>query len=446
VFPDAIEQALRETAERDRLDPGAFGAAYMAAASGAAHKGARLTPYAGSSWQVPPILWTLLIGDSGQRKTALFDHVTREIKRVHRDSIKAHKVAFAQWKALPPPQRNRTPPPDEKGFLASDVSLEQLQIWIANNRRGLFYAKDELAPWFEFGRYTKGLGAAERAFYLEAHEGGVASVGRVGRPTTLMDNCALTILGFIQEDRLADFPGLDKDGLIQRFGIVLMQEAKAPAGRAGAADMTAAHAALAGLLKMGTFSDYTLGAEGEALIRETEFLGTAEGRLRTNNTGYQGFMRKLHGVHARVALVLHLLDGGQATVIPERTVYRAGRYVCFLWEHARIFHAGLIGSAENVTKAIASYLLRHQPRRMSAGNLRQTIAVCRDLKNLKDIQRAVEPLVLGGWLLPESNWPDNRAWLVRPDLQKLFGPELLAEEQERVEAVKNAMNYQGRYR
>jgi len=39
-----------------------------------------------------------------------------------------------------------------------------LQEWIANNPRGLLYARDELAPWFEFGRYTKGLGAAERAF------------------------------------------------------------------------------------------------------------------------------------------------------------------------------------------------------------------------------------------------------------------------------------------
>ena len=50
----------------------------------------------------------------------------------------------------------------------------------------------------------------------------------MGRPTSLMDNCALAILGFIQEDRLADFTGLDKDGLIQRVGIVLMQDAKTP--------------------------------------------------------------------------------------------------------------------------------------------------------------------------------------------------------------------------
>ena len=182
----------------DQLDLGAFGGAYMAAASGAAHKGARLTPYAGSVWQVPPILWTLLIGDSGQRKTALFDYVTRQIKQVHRDHIKAHRAAFALWKARSAAQKNKPPPPEEKGSLASDATLEKLQEWIANNPRGLFYARDELAPWFEFGRYTKGLGAAERAFYLEAHDGGIASVGRMGRPTTLMENCALAILGFIQ--------------------------------------------------------------------------------------------------------------------------------------------------------------------------------------------------------------------------------------------------------
>ncbi len=444
VFPDVIERALWETAERDQLDLSGFGAAFMAAASGAAHKGARLTPYAGSSWRTPPILWTLLIGDSGQRKSALFDHVTRQIKQVHAEHIRAHKVAMAQWKALPAGQKNT--PPGEKAYLAADVSVEKLQEWIANNPRGLFYARDELAPWFEFGRYTKGLGAAERAFYLEAYEGGLSSVGRMGRPTTLMDNCALAVLGFIQEDRLADFTGLDKDGLIQRFGIVLMQAAKTPIVGGGAPDMTAAYGGLARLLALGTFDSYRLDAAGEALIRETRALGEAESRRRTNGVGFRGFMDKLHGTHARVALVLHLLDGGQATVIPESTVYRAGRYVNFLWGHAQIFYAGLARSTENITKVIASHLLRHQPQRMSAGNLRQKIAVCRELRTLKDIQAAVEPLVLGGWLLPERATPDNRAWLVRPGLHKLLGPELLAEEQERVEATKRAMNFQGRYK
>ena len=446
VFPDAIERALTETAERDQLDLGGFGAAYMTAASGAAHKGARLTPYAGSVWQVPPILWALLIGDSGQRKTALFLYVTRQIKKIHAEHIKAHRVAMAQWKARATAEKNMPPPPGEKGFLASDVSLEKLQEWIASNPRGLFYARDELAPWFEFGRYTKGLGAAERGFYLEAYEGGIASVARMGRPTTLMESCALAILGFIQEDRLADFTGLDKDGLIQRFGIVLMQETKTPVGGTAAPDMSAAYDGLAGLLAWGTFGGYRLDAAGEALIRETEALGNAEGRRRSNGVGFRGFMNKLHGTHARVALVLHLLDGGQAEVIPESTVYRAGRYVNFLWGHAKIFHAGLAGSAENITTAIASHLLRHQPQRMSAGNLRQNIAVCRQLRTLKDVQAAVELLVLGGWLLPERTTPDNRAWRVRPGLHKLLGLEILVEEQERVEAVKRAMNFQGRYR
>ena len=159
-------------------------------------------------------------------------------------------------------------------------------------------------------------------------------------------------------------------------------------------------------------------------------------------------MNKLHGTHARVALVLHLLDGGQAPVIPESTVYRAGRYATSpVGARPKIFSMrGWPARRRTSLRVIGSYLLRHQPQRMSAGNLRQKIAACRELRTLKDIQGAVELLVLGGWLLPERATPDNRAWLVRPGLHKLLGPELLAEEQERVEGVKHAMNFQGRYR
>ena len=104
-------------------------------------------------------------------------------------------------------------------------------------------------------------------------------------------------------------------------------------------DMTAAYDRLAGLLARGTFGGYRLDAAGEALIRETRALGDAEGRRRSNGAGFRGFMNKLHGTHARVALVLPA-GWRQATVIPESTVYRAGRYVHFLWGHAKIFYAG----------------------------------------------------------------------------------------------------------
>jgi hypothetical protein len=199
------------------------------------------------------------------------------------------------------------------------------------------------------------------------------------------------------------------------------------------------------LLAIGVFESYRTDPAGEEYIRETESFGE-DLLLRPDiGVGLRGFIRKLHGVHARTALILHLIDGGRDQVIPAATVARAGRYARFLLGHAEVFYAGLPGSADHTAQAIGSFLLRHPIPRITAGQLRRDIAACRPLRSLKEIQDAVFLLTIGGWLEPETHYSGNYAWRVRLGLENQFAARR-SSELVRVETVKQAMNRLGQYR
>jgi hypothetical protein len=446
VGPARLEDSMGDLAARDGVDLGALGAVMLTAASGAADKRILLTPYANTLWDVRPVLWTMLVAETGLRKTALLRHPLASLRRQNLERMKQYGRDAALWQALPKADRQQQHAPTVRALLAEDTTIEKLQEWMAANPRGLLYLRDELAGLFDFGRYSGGgHGAAERAFFLETYEGGPMTIGRMTRTTTI-DNCALAMLGGIQPQKLASFTGLDEDGLLSRLGIVLQQPVSSQGRRAaGTPEIGAILAIIDQLLAIGAFESYRTDPAGEGHIRETESAGE-DLLLRPDiGVGLRGFIRKLHGVHARTALILHLIDGGQDQVIPEATVARAGRYARFLLGHAEVFYAGLPGSADHTAQAIGSFLLRHPMPRVTAGQLRRDIAACRSLRSLKEVQDAVFLLTIGGWLQPETHYPSNYAWQVRPGLQDQFAARR-ASETVRAELVKQAMNRLGQYR
>ena len=321
-------------------------------------------------------------------------------------------AAKTLWQSIPKAQ-GRGPAPTATAVLAEDWTVERLQVVMADNPRGLLYTRDETSRVDrDFGRYSAGPGAAERAFFLEAYDGGPTTIARMTR-TTVIDNTAMAFLGGIQQQKLAGLKGLEDDGLLSRMGIVLERPTAVGIAKPGIANAQITAATIDRLLANGAFDNYRTDAAGEALIRETEATARVLATRPDIGVGFRGLFRKLHGLHARVSLVLHMVDGGQDLVIPEDTVVRAWRYVRFLYQHAEVFYAGLPGSADATAQAIGSLILTHKLDRVTAGQLRRDVAACKSLGSLKEIQDAVWLLVIGGWLAPETNWPSNKAWRVR---------------------------------
>lgn len=172
VLSRQAEEALAFAALRDGVDYGAQCLAYLAAASGAAPKDARFMPYPHDGWSVPPIIWVMVIAESGQRKTAIKETAFAPLQAIHNARWREYMGELQSWRRLSEnAKREAQKPVEPHSFIVNDCTVEKLQLILATNSRGTLLLKDELAGFFDFGRYAGGAGAAERAFYLESYEG-----------------------------------------------------------------------------------------------------------------------------------------------------------------------------------------------------------------------------------------------------------------------------------
>jgi hypothetical protein len=190
------EEIIAALALRDGLDFGAQALTFISAASGAAPKNARFRPYTHSDWSVPPIVWIMLIADSGQRKTALLQNAFSSLRGINGSQWDDYDKARDNWNTLSDADKRAAGKPREPhSYIVQDITPEALQMILAANDRGTLMLKDELASMFDFGRYSAGSGGSERAFYLESYEGNPYTVHRVGRERARIRNCGLTIFG-----------------------------------------------------------------------------------------------------------------------------------------------------------------------------------------------------------------------------------------------------------
>jgi len=306
------------------------------------------------------------------------------------------------------------------------VTLEKLQLILAANPRGTLKLMDELASLLDFGRYGAGNGAAERAFYLESYEGGAFTVHRLGRDSVHVPNAALTIFGGTQPDRLTAFKGLDSDGLLQRFAVMLVAPALLSRPDVAVRGKDQLDEAIGWLVRL-TGRRYFATPQGGDLIRRTERDAGDFAAIPDFGLGFQGFARKLHGTHARLALVLHLIESPQSDELPIGTIERAGWLALrFLLPHARNFYSTLPGAVVALTRDIAGWLLTNAPSRVRASDVTSCVKACRGM-GIKPLVEALDPLVTGGWLDPEESFPSNRAWMLNPELRATFAERTKAE-------------------
>ena len=200
------------------------------------------------AWDEPPHLWFALIGAPSTGKTPALRPVIEACRAIERDAepewlaaIAEHaRVAEAahaleeQWRidvrtatksGQPAPDRplaaNPPPEPSRPRLVAMDATTEELQYLLAGHPRGLIYVRDELTGWFgNHDRY--GGNGGDRAFFLEAWNGGAYTVDRVkhrGQPVRI-PRTALAILGGMQPDRLREALAGSDDGLAARFAYI----------------------------------------------------------------------------------------------------------------------------------------------------------------------------------------------------------------------------------
>ena len=220
------------------------------------------------NWAVTPNIWAILIGPPGTKKSPVIAEATKPLKLIdeefknnfkpeliqHLASIKAleNKISIAKS----PPKAKNTPststspstpltqqqidffqfqideikanPPKLRRRIVKDVTIEKLQIILADNPEGCMLLWDELATFFAAlekpGRET------DRGFCLESWNGfNSYSVDRVTRESIFIDKLCLSIFGTIQPDVILKYArqSLEKygsDGFLSRFQLFVFPQ------------------------------------------------------------------------------------------------------------------------------------------------------------------------------------------------------------------------------
>jgi hypothetical protein len=196
-----------------------------------------------ASWSEPMVLWLALVGAPSSGKSpalaavrtplGLIEQTIRlgdEGRRAdHAGKVEAARIALDRWRrdcetaakeGYPMPNR-----PPEAGFeqpfvprqiVVADATMEALADVVAGNPRGVILWRDELTAWLSnLGRYS---GGSDRAHWLEAWAAACITINRRSRAQPLhLPMFAVSVVGSIQPDRLAEvFEGSD-DGMAARF-------------------------------------------------------------------------------------------------------------------------------------------------------------------------------------------------------------------------------------
>jgi putative DNA primase/helicase len=115
--------------------------------------------------------------------------------------------------------------PTERRYLVNDVTVEKLQMLMAQNPDGLTYFRDELSGLFR--SMEKQDRESDKKFFLECSEGlNSYRVERVTRDEVYIERACLAVFGTIQPGPLSRYinecsSGEEADGFIQRFQVMV---------------------------------------------------------------------------------------------------------------------------------------------------------------------------------------------------------------------------------
>jgi hypothetical protein len=156
ALPEPLRGFVTAAAEAIGCDPSFIALPLLAACAAAIGNTRRLRLKRG--WLVPPIVWAVIVGESGSAKTPAMQLATRHVYERQRKAfddygaaLAAHQLACRR-KARGEPEPE---PPKCVRYVVTDTTIEALAVILRDNPRGVLLSRDELAGWISsFDRYT----------------------------------------------------------------------------------------------------------------------------------------------------------------------------------------------------------------------------------------------------------------------------------------------------
>ncbi|WP_251930809.1 DUF3987 domain-containing protein [Salinibacter ruber] len=203
TLPDPVQKYVTAQAEAMSVDPSMIAVPGLSVLSAAVGNSRHVELQ--STWKEPPTLWTMLIAESGERKSPALKKATAPTHRKHSKLKKEYDRALDAWQDRD--EEERGPRPQRKRLTANDATVETVGLLHDDNPRGLLLYRDELAGWLgSFNQYNKGESDLQK--WIEFYGTTPVEIDRKSseRSSMLIEDPSVAVTGSIQggvlEDRL----------------------------------------------------------------------------------------------------------------------------------------------------------------------------------------------------------------------------------------------------
>src|SRR5262249_54918104 len=376
ILPSIIEDFAREQGETMGADPTGLAVAALTVCAAAIPDRIRLQVKRHSYWTEATRLWVALVGDPSTMKTPILNEAARPLDRINNELWQTYNAAMAKWWALPKAAQRTTPQPKHTLVRINDVTIESAQEILRDSPNGMLYLRDELSGFFgAIDKYAGVRGAAvDRAFWLQAYNGGPYTYNRVARGSGYIPHLSVSVLGGIQPEAMRKvISDAVDDGLIQRLTPIVLQPAKD--GRdEPMSDVTIEYEELVErlhcmqppLMLNVLFSDVARELRQELEHKHRELI-----KAEIVNKKLAAHIGKYDGIFARLCLLWHCIESPGMEPLPEVSEDCARRVAnflgYFLLPHAVAFYTDVYGLADNHDRLanVADYILAHKITRLN---------------------------------------------------------------------------------
>lgn len=385
------------------------------------------------SWSEPAVLWAMIIGESGERKSPAIEVATSPIHRRQATALEAHEFAMREYTAAQfhheqaikdwkkrksqgnPPEEPVAPQPER--FIGTDFTIEALIDRLQSAPRGILVATDEMAAWIAgFDKYRSGRGS-DVARWLEVFGARPLIVDRKtgDQKTIYIPRAAVCVTGGIQPHILARYLSRDyfEAGLAARLllampprRIVTWTNDDIPTEISSKLDSL-----FDGLYGLSFAKDshgrdvpLDMPLKRRAQAAWIEFYNQHAAELGQLSGDLAAAWSKLEGYAARLALVIHLVKtaGGTRRVKDANRIdaesIRAGVELArWFGREARRVYQVLRESDDDRDKRRLVDLIRRNGGTMTARDLSRAISSYHSVKLASDAFSALAEAGLGTW-------------------------------------------------
>ncbi|WP_197090885.1 bifunctional DNA primase/polymerase [Bradyrhizobium sp. LTSP849] len=477
VLPELVEQFARDRARRLGVDAGAPAAALVTALGSLVPAGNRLQMrQLDTEWTVKPILWTAIIGPPGSNKSATInaamgpvqklqsawrksfaaDEHKRKLEETRRATVE--KAAKGKQESTDKVFEGEAEPakPRFRQKIYNDATTEALAVALCENPEGLLYHADELAGWLAGMDAYRAKGGKDRAFWLQAKEGGDFTVNRKLSERICVENCAISVLGGIQPDKIKSLKlGMSDDGLLQRFMPIIIHRSGngadiAPDTVTGERLANAANA----IADAANGALFRFSPEADAELHAVEAFKAKEIARPDASPTLRQWLDKMPNEFGRLSLVFHFIEhygssGGARDALPAAfisrdTAARARRYLTeFVYSHALTFYLKDLGASTMDEHAlwIAGFVLARRLPAISSRDIYRAYPALKSPEKRSLIVATMRVLEMHDWVKPahiDRHGAEDR-WTVNPAVHDGRFEEIAATERRRRDGVQEGI-------